>query len=87
MGKLEKELTIKNPQGLHARPAALFVQTASQFDSFVRIRKNNEVVDGKSIMAILSLGLEKGSKIVLIVEGDDAEEALRELEKILLKDE
>ena len=81
--RIEKEVLIQNSQGLHARPAALFVQTAAKFDSTVRINKDGELIDGKSIMGILSLGAESGAKLTLIVEGDDAREAFVELEKIL----
>ena len=87
MDRVEKEITIMNKQGLHARPAALFVQTAAKFDSSVKIRKDNDLVDGKSIMGILSLGVERGSKILLIVEGDDAHQALEELERLLVSQE
>ena len=86
MARLEKEILIENSQGLHARPAALFVQTAAKFDSSVRINKDGETIDGKSIMSILSLGAEHGHKITLIIEGDDAEEAFAELEGILNRD-
>jgi phosphocarrier protein len=86
MGKVEKEILIKNSQGLHARPAALFVQTAAKFDSTVRINKDDETIDGKSIMGILSLGAECGNKIILSIDGDDADEAFSELEKILTRD-
>jgi len=84
MPKIEKEITVKNKQGLHARPAALFVQTAAKFDSSVKIEKNSELVDGKSIMGILSLGAESGNKIKLIVEGEDANAAVEELKRILI---
>ncbi len=84
MPKIEKEITVKNKQGLHARPAALFVQTAAKFDSSVKIEKNSELVDGKSIMGILSLGAESGNKIKLIVEGEDANAAVDELKRILI---
>ena len=84
--RIEKEIVIRNSQGLHARPAALFVQTAAKFDSSVQIRKDGETVDGKSIMGILSLGAESGATITLIVEGDDAQDAFAELEKVLTSD-
>ena len=87
MERIEKEVLIKNKQGLHARPAALFVQTAAKFDSSVKVKKDKQVVDGKSIMSILSLGAECGNKVVIIVEGEDALQAISELEKILSKDE
>jgi len=86
MSKVEKEVLIKNKQGLHARPAALFVQTAAKFDSSVRIKKDDQLVDGKSIMSILSLGAEYGHRITIIAEGEDAPKVVSELEKILTED-
>lgn len=80
---IEKKLTIKNEQGLHARPAALFVQIANKYESEVLIRKGRQKVNGKSIMGLLTLAAEKGSSICLKVDGPDAEEAMRELEKII----
>jgi len=87
MAKIEKNIVIKNKLGLHARPATVFVQTASKFDSSVHIRIEDELLDGKSIMNILSLGLEAGSNVFLIVEGEDAELAMVELTKILESEE
>ncbi|MFA4984318.1 MAG: HPr family phosphocarrier protein [Candidatus Omnitrophota bacterium] len=83
MGLIIKKLTINNKQGLHARPAAIFVQTANKFNSAVTIRRGKEEVNGKSIMGILMLGAERGARITLEIEGSDAELALAELEKIL----
>jgi len=83
---LEKEVTIKHPQGLHARPAALFVQIASKFDANVIIRKGSEEVNGKSIMGILMLAAQHQSKVILQVDGDDAEKALAELENFLTQE-
>lgn len=78
---------VRNKQGLHARPAALFVQVANRFDSRITVAKDGEVVNGKSIMGILMLGAAKGSEIIIEANGDDAEEALLELEKLLNQDE
>lgn len=83
MPLIKKTLTVKNKQGLHARPAALFVQVANKFDSHIRVRRDGEEVNGKSIMGILMLGAEKGSQIVIEAEGDDASLALLELEKVI----
>ena len=83
-GPLKKRLHIRNHQGLHARPAALFVKVAKQFKSDVRIKKGGNEVDGKSIMGLLTLAAERGSVIELIVEGPDAEEALNVLEQLLI---
>ncbi len=87
MAVVTKKLVIKNKQGLHARPAALFVQTASKYDSSITIRKDNDEVNGKSIMGILMLGAEKGSVIFIRAEGQDAEEAIAELEKLVSTEE
>jgi len=87
MALIKKELTIKNKQGLHARPAALFVQVANKFDSRITVRRDTEEVNGKSIMGILMLGAEKGSLIVIEADGADAEIALVELEKIINNEE
>lgn len=86
MERFEEKIIVNNEHGLHARPAALFVQITNKYDSTVRLQKDDEVVDAKSIIGILSLGIQKGSEITLIVEGDDAEEASRELKEFLEKD-
>jgi phosphocarrier protein len=87
MPLVKKKLTVKNKQGLHARPAALFVQIANKFDSRITVRRDKEEVNGKSIMGILMLGAEKGTQIVVEVEGEDAHLAIVELEKILSNEE
>jgi len=81
---IEKKLVIKNEQGLHARPAALFVQIANKFESDIVVKKGKEEVNGKSIMGLLTLAAGKGSTIRLKIEGRDAKEALQELERIIL---
>lgn len=58
-------VTLKNPTGLHARPAALFVEKANQFESEIKVRKGDGIVDGKSILSILTLGVEQGQKITI----------------------
>lgn len=87
MALVKKKISIKNKQGLHARPAALFVQLANKFDSRITVKRNKEEVNGKSIMGILMLGAEKGSQVIIEAEGDDAEAAIVELEKILANEE
>ena len=74
---VERIVTIKNKQGLHARPAALFVQIANKFDSDVTVIKGKTKVNGKSIMGIMMLEAGCGSKVTMAVNGDDAEQALR----------
>ncbi len=83
MKTVEKKLVIKNKMGLHARPAALFVQIANKFDSKITITKDDQEVNGKSIMGILMLAAEKDSVILITAYGRDAEEAIEELEKII----
>lgn len=72
----EAEVTISNPQGLHARPVMRFVDLASQFDSAVRIRKGKQVVDGKSPMEMMLLEATCGTKLRLEAEGPDAPAAI-----------
>jgi len=80
---IEKELVVKNEQGLHARPAALFVQIANKYESEIKVRKGKDEVNGKSIMGLMTLAAEKGSLIKLIVDGPDAKDAIQELESII----
>ena len=87
MALIKKELVVKNKQGLHARPAALFVQIANKFDARITVRHDDEEVNGKSIMGILMLGAEKDSLIVVEADGTDAEAALVELEKLISSEE
>jgi len=81
------DIIIKNKTGLHARPAALFVQIANKFESDITIIKGDQEVNGKSIMGILMLAAEKGAKIVVVAEGPDSEKAIEELSKVLLSDD
>lgn len=87
MAIIKKKLTVKNKQGLHARPAALFVQIANKFDSRITVRRDEEEANGKSITGILRLGAEKGSSIVIEADGEDAQIAIIELEKIITSEE
>ena len=83
MFRIEEELTINNIQGLHARPAAIFVQIANKYDSSIKLAKDDDIVDGKSIIAVLSLGASRGTQLKIILEGDDAQQALAELKDFL----
>ncbi len=83
MPVIKKKMIVKNKQGLHARPAALFVQIANKFDARITVSRDEEEVNGKSIMGILMLGAEKGSFIVIQADGEDAHLAIAELEKII----
>lgn len=79
----EKKIIIKNKSGLHARPAAIFVQIANKYESEVTVRKGKLEVNGKSIMGILMLAAGKGSQVTLKIDGEDAEKAMTELEMVL----
>lgn len=79
----ERRFIIRNKLGLHARPAALFVQTANKFQSDVEIRKGREKVNGKSIMGIMTLAVGPGTLIIVRTEGVDAVKAMVELGKLI----
>jgi phosphocarrier protein HPr len=79
----EIELEIKNKVGLHARPAALFVQTASRFKSTITVRNGSASANAKSILNVLTLGAGNGSIITINAEGEDAEQALEALEQLI----
>jgi phosphocarrier protein HPr len=87
MAVIKKKVVVNNKQGLHARPAALFVQVANKFDARITVRRGEEAVNGKSIMGILMLGAEKGSAISIEADGEDASAAILELEKIISSEE
>lgn len=78
-----KDLTIENRNGLHARPAALFVKTSSRFQAEVWVEKDGERVNGKSIMGLMMLAAGKGSVLKVIAEGEDASSVVEELEKLI----
>ena len=84
---LKKKLHIRSRQGLHARPAALFVQVANRFRSAIRVRKGRREVDGKSIMGLLTLAASRGSTIEVTIQGSDAPEAMRALEQLVCRTE
>jgi phosphocarrier protein HPr len=77
---MEKKFTVKNRLGLHARPAALFVQTTNRFKSSVKVRKGDQEVDGKSIMGLMMLAAEEGSSLVIFANGPDEGEVLKSLD-------
>jgi phosphocarrier protein HPr len=79
---MEKIYTVKNKLGLHARPAALFVQTTNRFRSSVKVSKGDVTVDGKSIMGLMMLAAEEGSKLRVVAVGEDEQAVLDALEKL-----
>ncbi len=78
----EKQLEIINKLGLHARPASLIVQTAMQFNSVIKIEKDEFSVDAKSIMGIMMLAAAKGTKLNFKIEGPDEQEAMNKMEEL-----
>jgi len=83
--KISKRLEIKNRLGLHARAAALLVQTVSRFSSEVKISKDGQVVNGRSIIGLLTLGAAKGSRVRVEAKGSDAQESLKAIEELFEK--
>jgi phosphotransferase system HPr (HPr) family protein len=84
-----EHLTVINEVGLHARPAALFVNTAASFEASVMVRNattSSDWVDGKSILGVLVLGVEKGHEIDLQIEGPDEVEATHALSDLVRSD-
>jgi phosphocarrier protein len=76
-------LEIKNKLGLHARAAALLVQTVNKFGAQVSFSKDGQTTDGRSIMGVLTLAATQGSKIQVEASGEDAERAVRAIEKLI----
>lgn len=76
-------MVIQNRAGLHARPAALFVQMANKFESQIKVAKEDREVDGKSIMGIMMLAAGKGTQIRITAQGIDEKEALERLEELI----
>ena len=83
---VEKKVIVIHEEGLHARPATLFVKKAMQFEAKVNVVKDGRLVNGKSLLSVLSLGASKGTEILIQVDGVDEEEGLSSLIEILSKD-
>ena len=79
----EITLTVHNKVGLHARPAALFVQTAKQFSSDVKVTHGEREANAKSILGVLTLGANQGAVVTIYAEGDDAEQSLAALKTLV----
>lgn len=80
---IKKPITIQIPSGLEARPVALLVQVASQYESEIHVESGEKKVNAKSIMGMMTLGLVAGENVVVIVEGSDEKEAMSDIEKYL----
>ena len=83
MVKVVKKMEIKNKLGVHARAAALLVQTVNRFSAQVTISKDGQSADGRSIMGVLTLAATQGSTIEVEAAGQDAEQAVTALEKLV----
>lgn len=80
---IKKEITIQLPSGLEARPVAMLVQVASQYESEIHVESEGRTVNAKSIMGMMTLGLDTGEKVVVIAKGADEEEAVQNIEAYL----
>lgn len=80
---ITRDLVILNKLGLHARPAAMFVQLSSKFSSELIVEKDSEKVNGKSIMGIMMLAAGQGSTLTVTAIGEDAVEAVDSIEKLI----
>jgi len=83
MSSLQKEFTICNKMGMHARPAAQFVRCASKYQCDIWVEKDDEPVNGKSIMGLMMLAAGKGEMIKVTAEGNDAVAAMEEIEGLI----
>src|SRR5579883_1586962 len=80
---VERTVTLGSKSGLHARPAAIFVQHAKTYQSQITLAKNEKTANGKSILSVLALGAEKGDQVLLKISGSDSETALTKLVPLL----
>ncbi len=79
---MERVFIVKNKLGLHARPAALFVQTTNKYKSSVKVHKGDTEVDGKSIMGLMMLAAEEGANVKVVVNGADEKDILDAVGKL-----
>lgn len=80
---ISEKVTIINETGLHARPASIFVNMAAKFKSELMVQKGEKQVNAKSILAVLSLGISKGTEITISAQGPDEEEAVSKLVELI----
>ena len=83
MNEHQRDVIVVNKNGLHARPAVQFVDTANQFDSAITVVSGDKHIDAKSIMSVMQLAATAGTTLRLVAQGDDAEEALEALERLI----
>ncbi|MFS0556056.1 HPr family phosphocarrier protein [Brevibacillus sp. 179-C9.3 HS] len=80
----ERQVVVQLAQGLHARPATLFVKVAASFSSEIGLNKDKKSVNAKSIIGVMSLAVSRGQSVTLTADGADAEQALDALERVLV---
>ena len=80
---VSNEVTVQNSVGLHARPATFFIQRANEFKSSLWVEKDERRVNAKSLLGVLSLGIVKGTKINIVADGSDQEEAVSTLVSLI----
>ena len=80
---MTRDVLVANKLGIHARPAAMFVKTANRFSCDIFVEKDGEKVNGKSIMGLMMLAAGPGSKLTVHAQGQDASQALSELETLI----
>ncbi|MFZ4775899.1 MAG: HPr family phosphocarrier protein [Terrimicrobiaceae bacterium] len=83
MQRCTGDVVIDNRNGLHARPAAMFVKISSRYRAEVWVEKDGERVNGKSIMGLMMLAAGKGSRLQIIAEGSDADKAVAEIKNLV----
>lgn len=79
----QETITIENQTGIHARPASIFVQTATKFKSKIQLQAKGKTIDAKSILMIMSMGLVKGTEVTIIADGPDEAEAVKALKDLI----
>lgn len=80
---VSKEIVVQNQVGLHARPATFFIQKANEFKSSIWVSKDERKINAKSLLGVLSLGVTRGTAIVVTAEGADEQEAVDALEALI----
>ncbi len=80
---ITKEIVINIPNGLEARPVALLVQVASQYECTIHVSSNEKRVNAKSIMGMMSMGISAGETVIVTADGPDEEAAVENIEKYL----
>lgn len=81
-----RDIVVQNQVGLHARPATFFIQKANEFKSLITVAKDERKVNAKSLLGVLSLGITRGTAIIIEADGPDEEKAVNELDELIKSD-